>query len=100
MQIEQVRKYLTTLKLHIDTVDSWVMQASNIIYEIEEKLMDAEDKDYSKKYLERDTIGIFEGAATKLYDYKCPPRLPSHCEKYSSYPHGFYQSDFDLKKIV
>jgi hypothetical protein len=101
MNIDEIRRSLTTLKIHVDTLDTWVMQVSNTIYDIEEKLMDAEDKDYSKKYLERNTIGFFEGAATKLYDYNDrPPRLSSHCEKYSSYPQGFYQSEFDLKKIV
>jgi ribosome maturation protein Sdo1 len=47
--MKEITSYLNELKIHIDQVDNWARQATNIIYFIEEKLMDIEDKNISCK---------------------------------------------------
>lgn len=37
------RKELATLKMHVVHLDEWLRQANNMIYELEEKVLDSED---------------------------------------------------------
>lgn len=67
MQVDQLRKQLTTMKIHIDQLEDWLKQATDMVYEIEEKIMDIEDQRlYSKKnnyagaeFLTEAVLGIY-----------------------------------------
>ena len=97
MIAKEIRKHLTTLKIHIDQIESWTMQATDLVYQIEEQLMDMEDKEYCQKYEMAVNISFLKEAAPKMY----PPRLISNrCGQDHSAADGFYQSDFNLKKII
>lgn len=101
MRIEEIRGLLTNLKIHIDQVESWMLQAIEMVYQIEETLFDIEDKEYSKKYEMTDSIEFFKDATTEMNHLNdCPPRLSSRCSKYHIAADGFYQPDFELNKIV
>lgn len=71
MQIEEMRVQLNTLKLYMNRMEDWVRQAGNMVYEIEERLMDLEDAEFYKKYEAKDSIRILNGAATQTVS---PPR--------------------------
>lgn len=101
MKINEIRKQLTSMKIHIDQIDVWVKQASDMIYEIEESLFDLEDKQDCQKYEEEVSIDFFKVAASGIYLLKSPPRLnSSRCSKDHIAADGFYQPDFKINKIV
>ena len=90
MTKQQIRSHLTTLKIHIDQIDDWVRQATDLVYAIEEGLLDSEDRELYKIYEKRSTIDFFKETATN----PCPPRLEdlNRCGADSSAAVGFYQS--------
>jgi hypothetical protein len=92
MPIDDIKKYLATLKSHVDTMDYFSRQVTNMIYAIEEKIMDIEDG-----VSLAETAGL-EVAASKMYQLNdSPARLNSgRCSKDLIAAAGFYQS----KKIV
>ncbi len=49
-QRNEIRKSLTELKLHIDHIDNLTRNSINMIYAIEDNMMDLEDIEYAFKY--------------------------------------------------
>ena len=43
MNTTKIKKDLEHLKIHIDSLENWISYANDIIYQIENKLMDIED---------------------------------------------------------
>lgn len=78
MRLNKLENLISVMKIHTD-------QAMDMIYELEGILKKINS----------------EGVAPRLYHLTdCPPRLPSNYEEDHSVACSFYQSDFDLKKIV
>jgi len=50
MNVAKVKKDLQTLKIHLDEMERWVSQTSNMIYEIEENILDMEERQWFEKY--------------------------------------------------
>ena len=69
MKVGEIRKYLTDLKIHVDQIENWTMQATDLIYQIEEQLFDIEDKEYCQKYGTEYSIEIFKEAAPRTQSY-------------------------------
>ena len=44
MKTQEIRKQLLTLKIHTDQIERWLSQTKDMIYRIEENLMDVEDE--------------------------------------------------------
>lgn len=52
MNMQEIKSYITTMKLHIDQIENWMVQASQMVYDLEEKIMDIEDAEFkSKNYI-------------------------------------------------
>ncbi len=103
MKVEDMKAYMKTIKDHVDHLNYFSRQVTNMIYEIEEKLMDIEDGicEFKENSLSA-RLNFLEVAATRMYSLSdSPPRLKtSRCSKDHIAADGFYQSDFDLKKII
>ncbi|MEN6512248.1 MAG: hypothetical protein ABFD00_10530 [Chloroherpetonaceae bacterium] len=77
MKIEEINTHLTTLKLYMNKLESWIKQANQLIYEVEERLMDIEDEIMFNKYYNKSKVNNLKDAATEMF---CPPRLVNdHC---------------------
>lgn len=102
MRIEEIRKHLTTLKIHIDQIENWTMQATDLVYQIEEKLSDIEEKEYCQKYEMKGILGFLKGAATGMYHMiDSPPRLnSSRCGNDHIAADGFNQLDCYSNKYI
>jgi hypothetical protein len=103
MNVDEMKVYMRTIKSHVDSLNYFSRQVTNMIYEIEEKLMDVEDG--ICEFKENDINGriqLLEGAASRMYSLgDSPARLnSSRCSKDHIAADGFYQSEFYLKKIV
>lgn len=72
MKIDQMRTHLTTLKLYLKKMEAWAIQANELIYEVEERLMDLEDELHYQKYETMNNIKKLNGAATQTFG---PARL-------------------------
>ena len=44
----KIKHDLELMKIHLDRLSDWCMQASDMIYRIENKIMDAEDTEINK----------------------------------------------------
>lgn len=102
MRIEVIRKHLTNLKIHIDQIENWLVQANDLVYQIEHKLFNIADKEYSQKYEMGDTMEFLKEAASVTYHMiDSPPRLKDRrCRNDHIAAASFYQPDFNLKKIT
>lgn len=49
MHTHKIRKDLEQLKIHLDAIDDWVQQAMNMVYEIEDKLIQDNDPELLDK---------------------------------------------------
>jgi len=105
--MDEIRNYLTNLKIHIDHMDKWLRQATDMVYAIENSLMNIKDAEMNKclpykKYRDNDSIEYFKIAASRMYQMiDSPPRLSSsRCSKDHISAAGFYQSHFKINKIV
>jgi hypothetical protein len=90
--VRGVRSRLNNLKTHLDQVERWVAQATNLIYEVEEKLFDIEDNGYKNRY---------EGAGSGIF--VDPPRssdTANHCGRNYIDASSYFQSVSEIKKIV
>jgi hypothetical protein len=89
------------LKLHIDQLDEWMRQATDMVYAIEEKIMDIEDAELeNKKYSRPSSMRIFRNAGSE-HQNDCPPRHFSNtCGEHVMSSAGFYQPDFNLNKFA
>lgn len=96
MQLDEIRTNLTTLKMYMNKLDAWVSQASSMIHEIEERIMDLEHKKY-KESDRLENIYLLNRAATLL---KCPPRNFDRCGNHFIAADGFYQRETELNKVV
>lgn len=56
MDISQIRKEINNLKIHLDFMDQSIAQTINMIYSLEEKIMDIEDGKIKKNPYSRDKI--------------------------------------------
>ena len=45
MRKREIKSYLNDLKMHIDHMERWMDQATNMIYEIEERLSEEDEPD-------------------------------------------------------
>ncbi len=91
MPIDEIKSLMTTLKIHIDQIEIWTRQATDLVYLIEDNI--------SKKYEAEDNIEFLKLAATGIQITDCPPRLnSSRCSNDHSAAAGFFQSDFELNK--
>ncbi len=52
MNNSKIRKQIQELKIHIDRVEEWAIQANNMVYSIEEKLMDMDDRKIIEPFLD------------------------------------------------
>lgn len=104
MTTNEIRSHLDTLKMHIDQLESWMRQATDMVYMIEEKLMDIEDEEiermFSKKKYTKKCSMETKNAGSELNHYDCPPRLSNACGEHTTSPLGFYQSDLNLNKFI
>lgn len=88
MKIDQMRTHLTTLKLYLKKMEAWATQANELIYEVEERLMDLEDELHYQKYSAATSIQNLKAAVTH---HVSPARLRiDHC----------YGKDIDLAAFV
>lgn len=46
----KIRQELNTLKIHIDQLDIWSRQAMDMLYQLEEKLIDKQEDEWFEKY--------------------------------------------------
>lgn len=56
--LKEIKKYITTMKLHIDQIDRWMTQANQMVYELEDKVMDMEDQKCDSLDLENQFIAL------------------------------------------
>jgi septal ring factor EnvC (AmiA/AmiB activator) len=81
MTLDEVRTQIVTLKLYLSRIDDWATQASNMIHDIENKIIDIEEQHSYQKYLLKDSIQNLKEAATK----ECSPKQnQDRCAKESS----------------
>ena len=71
MSVLEIKKQLVTMKIHLDQLDNWTHQISNMIYEVEEKLMDIEsvkidESLFYKKYSTDVNMEFFKDAASGI----------------------------------
>lgn len=99
MSIIEIRKKLTTMKIHLDRMDNWNRQACNMIYQIEEEIFDLEDQIYQH---EENAIGgkitqINEAATSMQKIIESPPRHPNSSRSaiHNIGAAGFLQSVFN-----
>lgn len=98
MQLDIMRQHIDGLRAFIDQQHYWLRQATDKLYEMEEHYFDLKDLEYNRKY-KLGSIQFLKDAATE--NLGCPPRhFSSHCAQDFTGADGFYQSEFDLKKIV
>lgn len=53
MNLKEIKSYITTMKLHLDQIDRWMVQANQMVHDLEDNIMDIEDnkfKDQSFTY--------------------------------------------------
>jgi len=96
----QIRKQLDTIKIHIDELDRWIRNATDMIYEVEEKIFDIEDG-YNKEYTLNNSMKSLEEAASGIHHImECPPRLKSRRrDKQDIAAVGFNQHEFRLNYL-
>ena len=99
MNIKDIDKNLTTLKIHLDQLDEWISQASDMIYAIDEVLFAIKDKEYFQKYELINNMEFLKKAAPGIYQVNGrPPGLnSSRCGKNHIAAEVFYQDEFELK---
>jgi hypothetical protein len=73
MNVKEMSRLLHNLKIHLDQTETWVSQGMQMIYELEEKIMDIEEYGLSRVYEDGE---LFEEAASKMNNWFVnPPRL-------------------------
>lgn len=62
----QIRKSLDDLRLRIADVEMWMTEAMGLVYQIEDALLDLEDKEISQKYDYECNIDFLKEAAAGM----------------------------------
>jgi proteasome assembly chaperone (PAC2) family protein len=56
VELHQVKKQIQTLKIHVDMLEEWAKQATNMIYQLEEDLAEQEEKEWFEKYIKNNQM--------------------------------------------
>lgn len=73
MNIREMKRMLNNLKIHMDQTEHWVNQGMQMIYELENKLIDLEEYGFGHLLQDDDYL---KNAASKMNKYfESPPRL-------------------------
>lgn len=68
MNTTKIKKDLEHLKIHIDSLENWISYANDIIYQIENKLMDIEDM---QTFSKMENVHELEYFAQNLFAKSC-----------------------------
>jgi hypothetical protein len=102
MNLKEIRENLIDIRCKINQIEKWKDSISEMAHQLQENLFDIEDNiSYYKEYTLLNRMNDLKGAASGIYQMiDSPPRHSSRCSKDHITAAGFYQSDFDLKKII
>jgi len=53
MNTRKAKRELQTIKIHLDMLDEWIHQTRNMIYNVEEQLLDFEEEKLSMKPMQK-----------------------------------------------
>src|SRR5215510_2677665 len=91
MTLNEIRDQLNHLKIHIDQLENWIRQATDMVYVIENHIMDLEDKEIEQRFYSK-KCSILRSAGSEMK--QCPPRLSNTCGEHTRPAVSFYQSEY------